>query len=82
MIPTIERFLKENSEIIIGEKTYVIKEKKVLDDSLGTTGASNNIFSLIVPDDFCNNLTADSEYININYVGAGKERKKEEVAKI
>lgn len=82
MIPTIERFLKENSEIIIGEKTYVIKEKKVLDDSLCTTGASNNIFSFIVPDDFCNNLTADSEYININYVGAGKERKKEEVAKI
>ena len=35
-----------------------------------------------MPDDFCNNLTADSEYININYVGAGKERKKEEVAKI
>ena len=82
MIPTIERFLKENSEIIIGEKTYVIKEKKVLDDSLCTTGASNNIFSLIVPDDFCSNLNADSEYININYVGAGKERKKEEVAKI
>ena len=82
MIPTIERFLKENSEIIIGEKTYVIKEKKVLDDSLCTTGASNNIFSFIVPDDFCNNLTADSEYININYVGEGKERKKEEVAKI
>ena len=82
MIPTIERFLKENNQIIIGEKTYVIKEKKVLDDSLGTTGASNNIFSFIVPDDFCNNLTADSEYININYVGAGKERKKEEVAKI
>ena len=47
MIPTIERFLKENSEIIIGEKTYVIKEKKVLDDSLCTTGASNNIFSLL-----------------------------------
>ena len=82
MIPTIERFLKENSEIIIGEKTYVIKEKKVLDDSLCTTGASNNIFSLIVPDDFCSNLNADSEYININYVGAGKERKKEEAAKI
>ena len=82
MIPTIERFLKENSEIIIGEKTYVIKEKKVLDDSLGTTGASNNIFSFIVPDDFCNKLTADSEYININYVGEGKDRKKAEVAKI
>ena len=82
MIPTIERFFKENNQIIIDGKSYDIKEKKVLDDSLGTTGASNNIFSFIVPDDFCNNLTADSEYININYVGAGKERKKEEVAKI
>ena len=82
MIPTIERFLKENNEIIIDGKSYYIKEKKVLDDSLGTTGASNNIFSFIVPDDFCNKLTADSEYININYVGEGKERKKEEVAKI
>ena len=40
------------------------------------------LFSFIVPDDFCNNLTADSEYININYVGEGKEQKKEEVAKI
>ena len=82
MILTIERFFKENNEIIIDGKAYDIKEKKVLDDSLGTTGASNNIFSFIVPDDFCNNLTADSEYININYVGEGKERKKEEVAKI
>ena len=82
MIPTIERFFKENNQIIIDGKAYDIKEKKVLDDSLGTTGASNNIFSLIVPDDFCSNLNADSEYININYVGAGKERKKEEVAKI
>lgn len=82
MIPTIERFFKENNQIIIDGKAYDIKEKKVLDDSLGTTGASNNIFSFIVPDDFCNNLTADSEYININYVGEGKERKKEEVAKI
>ena len=82
MIPTIERFLKENNEIIIDGKSYYIKEKKVLDDSLGTTGASNNIFSFIVPDDFCNNLTADSEYININYVGEGKDRKKAEVAKI
>lgn len=82
MIPTIERFLKENNEIIIDGKSYYIKEKKVLDDSLGTTGASNNIFSFIVPDDFCNKLTADSEYININYVGEGKDRKKAEVAKI
>ena len=82
MIPTIEGFLKENNEIIIDGKSYYIKEKKVLDDSLGTTGASNNIFSFIVPDDFCNKLTADSEYININYVGEGKDRKKAEVAKI
>ena len=45
MILTIERFFKENNGIIIDGKAYDIKEKKVLDDSLGTTGASNNIFS-------------------------------------
>ena len=79
LIPTIERFFKENNEFSIDNKTYKIKEKKVLQDSLATSGASNNIFSLILPDSFFNNLVPVYEYININYVGANKEEKKKQV---
>lgn len=82
MIPTIERFLKENKEITINGQSYRIKENKVIDDSFATTGNTNNIFSIIVPDDFCSNLTSDSEYININYVDKDQESKREEVNKI
>lgn len=78
LIPTIERFLKENDEIVINNKAYKIKENKVLDDSLATTPSSNNIFAFIVPDNLCEGLVPVEETININYVGANKEKKREE----
>lgn len=78
LIPTIERFLKENDEIVINNKAYKIKENKVLDDSLATTSSSNNIFAFIVPDNLCEGLVPVEETININYVGANKEKKREE----
>lgn len=78
LIPTIERFLKENDEIAINNKAYKIKENKVLDDSLATTPSSNNIFAFIVPDNLCEGLVPVEETININYVGANKEKKREE----
>ena len=78
LIPTIERFLKENDEIDINNKAYKIKENKVLDDSLATTPSSNNIFAFIVPDNLCEGLVPVEEMININYVGANKEKKREE----
>lgn len=82
LIPTIERFFVENDEVTIDNKSYKIKEKKVLKDPLMTAPSGTNIFSIIVPDSFCDNLISDSEIININYVGEGKEEKREEVNKV
>lgn len=82
LIPTIERFFKENDEVIIDNKSYKIKEKKVLKDSLMTAPSGTNLFSIIMPDSFCDKLISDSEIININYVGEHKEEKREEVNKV
>lgn len=79
LIPTIERFLAENNEVVINNKTYKIKEKKVVEDSLATSPASNNIFSLIMPDVFCEGLVSRNETINIIYVGENKESKRKEI---
>lgn len=79
LIPTINRFLNENNEIVIDNKTYKIKEKNILEDSIATSESSNNIFSLIMPDSFLDSLVPVSEYININYIGQNKEKMKEEV---
>ena len=79
IIPTIERFFNENEEVVIDNKTYKIKEKKIFKDSLATSPSSNNILTLIMSDSFCEKLTPYGESININYVGANKEKKREEV---
>lgn len=79
LIPTIERFFAENNEVVINNKTYKIKEKRVVEDSLATSPASNNIFSLIMPDVFCEGLVSRDETINIIYVGEDKESKRREV---
>lgn len=79
LIPTIKRFFAENNEVVINNKTYKIKEKRVVEDSLATSPASNNIFSLIMPDVFCEGLVSRDETINIIYVGEDKESKRREV---
>ena len=78
LLPTIERFFEENDQITIGDKAYKIGKKEVLQDSLATSPSSNNIFSLIMPDNFCEGLTPTGEYININYVGDKREEKQNE----
>lgn len=82
LIPTIERFFEGNSEVEINGKIYKIKEKKVIEDSLATSPASNNLFSLIMPDEFCEELIPKDETINIIYVGDNKEQKRNEVNKL
>ncbi len=82
LIPTIERFFEENNQVEINGKTYKIKEKKVIEDSLATSPASNNLFSLIMPDEFCEALVPQYETINIIYVGENKEQKIAEVNKL
>ena len=82
LIPTIERFFEENNQVEINGKTYKIKEKKVIEDSLATSPASNNLFSLIMPDEFCEALVPQDETINIIYVGENKEQKIAEVNKL
>lgn len=82
LIPTIERFFKENNELEINGKVYKLKEKKVIGDSLATSPASNNLFSLIMPDEFCKDLVPKDETINIIYVGENKEEKRAEVNKL
>ncbi|MEG2936322.1 MAG: ABC transporter permease [Clostridium sp.] len=82
LIPTIERFFEENNEIEINGKVYKLKEKKVIEDSLATSPASNNLFSLILPDEFCKDLVPTAETINIIYVGENKEEKRAEVNKL
>ncbi|MDU4889888.1 MAG: ABC transporter permease [Clostridium sp.] len=82
LIPTIERFFEENNKVEINGKTYKIKEKKVIEDSLATSPASNNLFSLIMPDEFCEALVPQDETINIIYVGENKEQKIAEVNKL
>lgn len=79
LIPTIERFFKENNEVVINDTAYKIKEKKVLQDSIATSPSSNNILSLIMPDSFCEGLVPTDEIININYVGENKDKKRDEV---
>ena len=76
---TLENVLKNNKEIEIDGKEYkiannaLIGEGKVIKEAFESTGMTNNLFTLIVPDNVLSNLNPTSNKININFPKNSKE---------
>lgn len=78
LLPSIENYISENNTLKIKDKEYFIKNKKVINHNLRTYYMQNNMLSIIINDDFCNNAQLSSSNVNINFGGdniAEKESK-------
>ncbi|UBK69548.1 FtsX-like permease family protein [Clostridium perfringens] len=76
---TLENVIKNNKEIEIDGKEYkiannaLIGEGKVIKEAFQSTGITNNLLTLIVPDNVLSNLNPTSNKININFPKNSKE---------
>lgn len=73
-LPFIKEYYKNNKYIKLGNENYEIKD--IFNESLKTTGIKDNFCTIIINDDFCENLDKVSSNININF--ANENSKTEE----
>ncbi|MEG2867568.1 MAG: FtsX-like permease family protein [Terrisporobacter sp.] len=64
---TVDNFMEDNNSIKLDGKEYKIQNKKIITDTNITTGIADNIFTVIVPDEFVKSLEPDMAYLDINY---------------
>ena len=67
--------MKNNNAIKMDGKTYYIKNKEVIKENLKTDYTQNNIFTLVVNDELCNNMNIFSSNVSVNFVGNDKDIK-------
>ena len=70
--------MKDNDTIKLDNKTYNIKNNKVIEDNLKTDFMQNNMLTLIVSDDVCNNKELTSSNVNVNFANKDKEKRETE----
>ncbi|MGL5712015.1 MAG: FtsX-like permease family protein [Paraclostridium sp.] len=66
-LPIIENYMKENKTLKIDNNHYTIKNKKIIKDNLETSIIQTNLFTVIINDEFCNNLLLSSSNVNVNF---------------
>ena len=74
-LEAIQNYVKNNDSIKIENKSYKIKDKKVIEENLKTYFMKNNMITVIVNDDVCDNMALISSNVNVNFVGEGKEKR-------
>ena len=70
--------MKDNDTIKLDNKTYNIKNNRVIEDNLKTDFMQNNMLTLIVSDDVCNNKELTSSNVNVNFANKDKEKRETE----
>nr|WP_317331603.1 ABC transporter permease [uncultured Romboutsia sp.] len=77
IVNTLNNILKNNNKIKLNNKEFNIENKKVIQDAIHTSGFSDNLFTVVVKDDFVKGLTPTSSCININYDLENREKSEE-----
>lgn len=75
LLPSIEKYMKDNNTIKIDDKVYNIKNKDVIKENLKTDFMQNNMFTVVVNDELCNNMAISSSNVNVNFGGSNKDKR-------
>lgn len=76
VVDNINSILKDNNKIDLNNKTFIVKNKKVITDSTRTSGYTDNLISIVVNDDIFDTLDAkiSVNYLNVNYDKNNREK--------
>ena len=82
LLPSIKSYMKANDTIKLDGKTYNIKNKEVIEENLKTDFMQNNMLTLVVSDDICNNKTLRSSIMNVNFDEKNRDKSEEKFSKV
>ena len=82
ILPSIKSYMKANDTIKLDGKTYNIKNKEVIEENLKTDFMQNNMLTLVVSDDICNNKTLRSSIMNVNFDEKNRDKSEENFSKV
>ena len=76
VVDNINSILKDNNKIDLNNKTFIVKNKKVITDSTRTSGYTDNLISIVVNDDIFDTLDEkiSANYLNVNYDKNNREK--------
>lgn len=81
MVPSIEKYMESNDTIKIKGKEYNIKDKEIIKENLQTSYMQNNLFTIVVNDNLCNNKAISSSNVNINFAKDNAQQGEEKFLK-
>ncbi|NFT83925.1 FtsX-like permease family protein, partial [Clostridium botulinum] len=70
---TLNKFMKEEDKISLNNKEYKISNEDILKESLSSSIFLSNICTLIVPDNFVDNINPSVMYFNVKYPKDNKD---------
>lgn len=71
----MEDYMKNNNTINLCGKNYNIKDNKIVEHNLKTEMIKNNLCTIVVNDEVCNDLEVVSSVVNVNFANKEDERK-------
>lgn len=77
ILPSIKKYMKDNNTVKMDGKIYNIKNEKVIEDNFRTSSMKDNLFTIVVNDNLCNNKVLASSNVNINFDENNKQKKEE-----
>lgn len=78
----LEEFVNKEDSVKIEGKNYNIKENRIETEAFTTSPTSDNLLTLIVPDDLLKGMEPDEEVLDLNFIGSNKDEEKKELATI
>lgn len=64
---SVKNMIKLHGTMDLNGTEYTVANTEYLDDSIYNSSLADNILTLIVPDDFTENIELNSAYMNVNY---------------
>ncbi|PFK10523.1 FtsX-like permease family protein [Bacillus cereus] len=73
LVNPINERLKNSKKMNIKEKEYLVKNSKVMQENLQTYDGLNNLFTIVINDEFLSGYKISTSVLNINYLDGNKE---------
>lgn len=67
MLPDIEKFVRKNDTVNIDNTSYKIKNKEVINHNLKNDFMQNNLLTIVINDEFCENKEIAISVVNVNF---------------
>lgn len=67
LLPSIEKYMKENDTINLKNTSYKIKNKEVINLNLKNSYVKDNFLTIVINDEFCDAANLSTSIVNVNF---------------